>query len=583
MSTPARQLVSVVVVTFDDADLTLRCVQSLRAQSWEPLEIVVVDNGSRPEVAAQLEEGVSGCTLVRNATNRGFAGGYDRGLELARGEYVAVLNNDAVADSRWIEELVQTAARHPRAGAVASVIVDGHHPASLDSWGLGIALDGMSRQVGTGRPADEPLAEMEVFAASGCACLFRREALERAGLFDESFFAYCEDADLGLRLRWAGYRTVLAPDARVWHHQSATAGRFSARKVFWVERNHFWVAVKNYPAPLLLLLPATTLWRYAAQAGAVLRARGETAQYVSQAGTGALAAATLRGAAAAVRGLPEMSRKRRTIMSTAAVPPSEVTGAILRFRLSAAEVLRAGGPPGGRRAVPAQASDPAGGTSRAAPGRLARRVLGRHFPVAGRAYRRCFVDLDAVARCISPYIPAGARVLDVGGGDGDPLNRLLALRPDITVVLVDPSPETGALIRPEFRDRVALHPATSMATLSGSDRCDFSVALISDVVHHVPPADRAGFFADLHHLVRGAAGSPVVIVKDVEPGHPRATLGWLADRYVSGERVVAPVSREEVCGLMRAAFGPLLTVRETGLFAADRPNYALVFTADARA
>ena len=131
--------------------------------------------------------------------------------------------------------------------------------------------------------------------------------------------------------------------------------------------------------------------------------------------------------------------------------------AILRHRLSAGEVLRAGRAParggtsGGASShlrTSARGGTCSGGASsggRPSPGSLARRVLGRHFSVAGRIYRGLFVDLEEVARCLSPHIPAGAVVLDVGGGDGDPLNPLLRLRPDITVRLVDPSPEVGAL------------------------------------------------------------------------------------------------------------------------------------------
>ena len=163
-----------------------------------------MDNGSRPEIAARLEAALPGCRLLRNAVNLGFAGGYNRGMRQARGEYVAVLNNDAVADARWIEELVRTAARDPRAGAVATVVIDGRHPDRLDSCGLGMALDGMSRQIGTGRPGRRQAAR-----AGGPGRERLRLPVPQGGprprrLFDESFFAYCEDADLGLRLRWAG-------------------------------------------------------------------------------------------------------------------------------------------------------------------------------------------------------------------------------------------------------------------------------------------------------------------------------------------------------------------------------------------
>jgi GT2 family glycosyltransferase len=336
----AFQLVSVVVATFDDIELTSRCVASLRAQTHTPLEIILVDNGSRADIARRLAGDFPGCTVLRNSRNLGFAGGYNRGLRAAGGRYIAILNNDAVAHPEWIARMVDAVRSRPRVGAVAALVVDGHRPAALDSCGLGIALDGMSRQVGTGRPVDLALPETEVLAASGCACLFDAEALARVGLFDESFFAYCEDVDLALRLRWAGYETTLAPAARVLHYHSMTAGRFSLQKVYWVERNHFWVTLKSFPWPLLPLVPAATLWRYVLQARAVLNSRGEVSEFASQQGVVALVGAILRAHASCLAGLPRVLAQRRTVMRSARVSPCAMVFAILRFRLPLREILR---------------------------------------------------------------------------------------------------------------------------------------------------------------------------------------------------------------------------------------------------
>lgn len=335
-----RSLVSVVVATYEDVQFTSRCLASLEAQTYAPLEIILVDNGSHDDIAAHMAIEFPRCIILRNERNSGFAGGYNRGISEAKGRYVAILNNDAVADPAWIASMVEVAECHPGLGAVAALVVDGYRPDVLDSWGLGIALDGMSRQVGTGRRVDEALPEMEVLAASGCACLFDAGALAQVGLFDESFFAYCEDVDLALRLRWAGYKVLLAPSARVLHYHSMTAGRFSAQKVFWVERNHFWVALKNFPLPLLLLVPVTTLWRYALQLTAVLAHRGEVGEFSSQQGAGALAAAVLRAYISCLAGLPRVLRQRRAVMRSARVPWSAMLRMILRFRLSLSDVLR---------------------------------------------------------------------------------------------------------------------------------------------------------------------------------------------------------------------------------------------------
>jgi GT2 family glycosyltransferase len=332
--------VSVVEATYEDVKLTSRCLASLEAQSYAPLEIILVDNGSRNDLTAHMAVQFPGCTVLRNSRNLGFAGGYNRGIRQASGRYVAILNNDAVADPEWIADMVRVAERDPGVGAVAAVVIDGHRPDVLDSFGLGIALDGMARQAGTGRRADEALPDMEVLAASGCACLFSAAALARVGLFDESFFAYCEDIDLALRLRWAGYAIRLAPSARVLHYHSMTAGRFSVRKVFLVERNHFWVALKNFPLPLLPLVPVTTLWRYALQVVAVLAHRGEMAEFSSQQGVGVLAAAILHAHISCLAGLPRVLRQRRGVVHSACLPWPAMVRIILRFRLSLRDVLR---------------------------------------------------------------------------------------------------------------------------------------------------------------------------------------------------------------------------------------------------
>jgi len=119
-----------------------------------------------------------------------------------------------------------------------------------------------------------------------------------------------------------------------------TAGRFSTQKVFWVERNHFWVALKNFPLPLLLVMPVTTLWRYALQVTAVLANRGEVGEFSSQQGVGVLTAVVLRAYISCLAGLPRVLRQRRAVMRSARVPRSAMLRIILRFRLSLSDVLR---------------------------------------------------------------------------------------------------------------------------------------------------------------------------------------------------------------------------------------------------
>lgn len=210
------------------------------------------------------------------------------------------------------------------------------------------------------------------------------------------------------------------------------------------------------------------------------------------------------------------------------------------------------------------------------PGALARRLLGdRAFRVAGRAYRSVFVDLNRLVRTLATEIPAGAHVLDVGGGDGEPLDRLLALRSDIRVTTIDVTKRVGGWIANEHDDRVERHPGTTLARYVSASLPTPDVVLLADVLHHIPTASRPDFLAGIAELLHRRP-TLRLIVKDVEPGHWRSTLGYLSDRYVTGDNTVEPLSRSALIELLAENLGPLRW-HETLLFQQDAPNYALVF------
>jgi 2-polyprenyl-3-methyl-5-hydroxy-6-metoxy-1,4-benzoquinol methylase len=209
-------------------------------------------------------------------------------------------------------------------------------------------------------------------------------------------------------------------------------------------------------------------------------------------------------------------------------------------------------------------------------GRAIRTVLGeRGSRLAGRAYRAIFADMGEVARTISREIPAGAHVLDVGGGDGALVDLLLGLRSDIRVTTIDVAPVVGQWIDTAHAARVERLPAMPLATYLALGRPLPDVLLLTDVMHHIPAAERDPFLASIAELMRRARNAKV-IVKDVEPGHLRARLGVLSDRYVTGDRGVSLVSRSDLVAAMQRAVGEVRW-SETGLFASDPPNYALVF------
>jgi len=207
------------------------------------------------------------------------------------------------------------------------------------------------------------------------------------------------------------------------------------------------------------------------------------------------------------------------------------------------------------------------------PGALARRVLGRRFNVVGEFYRGLFVDMQCVVDAIEPLLPPGAHCLDIGAGDGLVTNMLLERREDLRFTLIDVAPSIGGFIRPEFAARVTLRPATGLGELIAEGfRCD--AMLMTDVLHHIPLQQRGEFFQDLAALSQ-AADCPLIVVKDLEPGGPRAMLAVLSDKYVTGDLHVSLISRDRLRAIVTTAFGPeRLQAFETSV--PDHPNYCAV-------
>ena len=172
----------------------------------------------------------------------------------------------------------------------------------------------------------------------GCACLLRMEALNEVGLFDEDFFAYCEDTDIGLRLRRAGWKIVAAPGAYVHHYYSMTGGKFSPQKIYWVERNHLWVAIKNFPWFLFIILPFVTGWRYLVQGYSVLRGSGELNKFAENNELSSMISAYLKAYIDMLKKLPAMFAKRRRFRKKH-ITEIEMFNLIWKFHLSIDEII----------------------------------------------------------------------------------------------------------------------------------------------------------------------------------------------------------------------------------------------------
>jgi GT2 family glycosyltransferase len=248
-------LVSVVVVNFNGRRLIGACLDSLRRQTYCQHEVIVVDNGSTDGSAEWIHANYPEVQLVALSTNRGFAGGNNAGIDVARGAFVATINNDARAEPSWIEEMVRVVHGREDVGMVAAKLLFADAPTTINSAGIAIDRAGFAWDR-LGGCSDGPDETIEVFGPCAGAALYRRELLDDVGGFDEDFFMYLEDVDLAWRARLAGWRCLYAPRARVLHDHSATAVDTSPFKGYHLGRNKVWLIAKNYPAPdLWLYLP----------------------------------------------------------------------------------------------------------------------------------------------------------------------------------------------------------------------------------------------------------------------------------------------------------------------------------------
>jgi GT2 family glycosyltransferase len=336
-------LVSVIIVNWNGREYLPACLDSLLKQSFNDFETIVVDNGSHDGSLELLQNSYPWVRVVPLRDNTGFAGGNNSGFAVSHGKYIVTLNNDTRAEPSWLAELIAPVETQVEVGMIASRICNWDDPDQIDSLGVAICLDGMSR--GSRRRARFSSLSLDkiedILLPSACAALYRRDMIDETGFFDEDFFAYCEDTDLGLRGRLAGWRAVLARDAVVQHRYSCSGGVFSPFKLYLVERNHFWVALKCFPANMLLALPFWTLARYLVQAQLVMGAQGAGAQFRS-ASSRDLIKAVLKGIVDMVRGLPSVLRKRRATMKTQRLTPGEMRHLLKTYNLTFRELLDAG-------------------------------------------------------------------------------------------------------------------------------------------------------------------------------------------------------------------------------------------------
>ena len=256
-------LVSVVIVVWNSKKYLSNCLSRLVEQTFKDFEVVLVDNGSSDGALDGLEETYSPISIKieRLATNRGFAVANNIGARLARGRWLAPLNADAFPEPDWLEKLLEAAKNHPGFSCFSSRQIQASNPERLDGTGDGYHVNGVAWRRNIDFPSDQyGLNTEEIFSPCAAAALYLREAFLEIGGFDENFFSYFEDVDLGFRLRLQGYRALYVPTAIVHHVGSATLGINSDFSLYHSHRNLVWTFLKNMPTRLLFkYLPAHVL------------------------------------------------------------------------------------------------------------------------------------------------------------------------------------------------------------------------------------------------------------------------------------------------------------------------------------
>ena len=248
--------VAIVVLNWNGITDTIPCLDSLLVQSYKNSTIVVVDNGSKDDSLNILEkytlENKDKVHLIPNSVNKGFTGGVNTGIKWAIEndfEYVALFNNDAVADKNWLQNLVD--AIQPNKIGISTGLLLHEDGKTIDSSGDWVSKWGLAFPRNRGDAVAKAPESGLVFGATGGATLYKTALFKNIGLFDELFFAYYEDADISFRAQLAGYKVFYSEDAIAYHKQGATSNKMPGFAVYQTFKNLPLLFLKNTPTKLL--------------------------------------------------------------------------------------------------------------------------------------------------------------------------------------------------------------------------------------------------------------------------------------------------------------------------------------------
>lgn len=241
--------VSIIIVSYNSREDLGECIPSLVGQDYSDFEVIVVDNNSADETVSFVEKNYPSIKVIRNKENYGPAKGYNIGITASRGKYVVLLNPDTVVEKAWLPELVRVMEADEGIAACQSRVLLYNKPDTINTEGNDVNYLGFTWCRNYGKKNTDDGGIQETLGLSVCSAILRRNVLEEVGLFDEDFFMYLDDTDLGLRMQLLGYKVVCSARSIVYHKYKFLPGK---RKLYYLERNRLLVLLKVYRTKVLL-------------------------------------------------------------------------------------------------------------------------------------------------------------------------------------------------------------------------------------------------------------------------------------------------------------------------------------------
>lgn len=239
--------VSIITVNFNQPEVTLELLESLRRQDYSNLEVIVVDNGSKEDSTPLLKARYPEIVAIRSAQNLGFAGGNNVGINRSSGDYLFFLNNDTEVPEGTIRALVEALDYHEDTGVVCPIINYFETPGLTQYAGYTeiSSLTGRNHAIGHKEKVQPQLKVTETHYAHGAAMMVRREVIERVGAMPENYFLYYEELDWGAQIRRAGYKIKVVQSVRIFHKESISTGKASPLKTYFQTRNRLLFMRRN--------------------------------------------------------------------------------------------------------------------------------------------------------------------------------------------------------------------------------------------------------------------------------------------------------------------------------------------------